>query len=66
MLLLMTPKAPVGAPMRLPLALSVAVLAFGATACGSPPEPMPNPDGGCSMPCFLVQNGDAGSQCVCA
>jgi len=51
----------------LPFAVSVAVLALGATGCGphqTPPEP--KPDGGCSSPCFYVDEGDGGRTCVCA
>ena len=67
----MTPQAPVGAEKRLPVALSVAVLALGASGCGTPAMPRPdggNPDGGgCASPCFLVNNGtDGGFDCVCS
>ncbi|MBS1150015.1 MAG: hypothetical protein H6Q89_1713 [Myxococcaceae bacterium] len=46
----MTPAAPVGAPQKLSL----------------PPAPTPNPDAGCTSPCFPVQAGDGGFECVCA
>jgi hypothetical protein len=62
----MSSAAPVGATKkdRLPLAISVAVLALGATACGERP-PQNNPDGGCRLDCNLYPQVDGGQVCLC-
>jgi hypothetical protein len=64
---LMTVQAPVGAPqskkLSVPMAISVAVMALGATGCGSTHSV---PDGGtCASGCFLSALADGGSECIC-
>ncbi len=66
----MTPAVPVGThaepKLPLPIVISVAVLALGATGCsgGNPP----NTDGGsCTgSGCFLNMTADGGYECLCA